>query len=321
MSEPSGAPDTDLAGKRVLVTGGAGFIGSHLVRGLLDAGAVVRILDDLSTGNRKNLIGSEAAELVLGDIRDLATCERACDGIEVVYHEAAICSVPRSMDDPATTIAINVGGTANVFAAARTAKVGRIVFASSSSVFGDCASLPQCEGDEGTVQSIYAMTKSMDEDLADTYARAFGMNIVGLRYFNVFGPRQDPNGPYAAVVPRFFDAYRTGQAPTIFGDGSQTRDFIDVRDVVRANLLAGAAAHGGAVAINIASGIPTTIGTLARAIGRLCGHPGLEPVLGPARTGDIRHSVAGTDRAVKLLGFRAERALEDGLAHINACAG
>lgn len=300
----------------MLVTGGAGFIGSHLVRGLLDAGAEVRILDDLSTGKRENLAGAEAAELLLGDIRDLATCERACKGVSVIFHEAAICSVPRSMDDPATTVAINVGGTANIFAAARKLSISRVVYASSSSVFGDCSALPQSEGEEGTPQSIYALTKHMDEELADSYARAFGLSLVGLRYFNVFGPRQDPNGPYAAVVPRFFEAYRAGGAPTIFGDGNQTRDFIDVRDVVRANLLAAVAPIEGALALNVASGRPTSVAELAAAIARICGYPGRLPLHGPLRTGDILHSIADTAQAEKHLGFRAERGLEEGLAHI-----
>ncbi len=306
-----------LHGTRVLVTGGAGFIGSHLVGGLLEAGALVRVLDDLSTGSRRNLERCDV-ELVVGDVRDPAACIDACDGVELVFHQAAICSVARSMDDPATTIAINVAGTANVLAAARARAVSRVVYASSSSVFGDAAGLPQREGEEGVPQSIYALSKRMDEELADSHARAFGMTIVGLRYFNVFGPRQDPNGPYAAVVPRFFEACRRGERPVIYGDGLQTRDFIDVRDVVRANLLAATASLRGAYALNIASGLPTSVASLAERIAGLAGRPDLVARHEPARAGDIPHSVADTRRAKELLRFEVAHPLDDGLAALAA---
>jgi len=309
-----------LAGKRVLVTGGAGFIGSHLVEGLVAAGAVVRVLDDLSTGSRENLEHPEV-DFVVGDVRCPATCERACEGVEVVFHEAAIWSVARSMEDPASTIAINVTGTANVFAAARNKRVARVVYASSSSVFGDASGLPQREGEEGSPLSIYALSKRMNEQLAESHARAFGMTLVGLRYFNVFGPRQAPNGSYAAVVPRFIEACRRGERPVIFGSGEQTRDFIDVRDVVRANLLAALAPIRGAHALNVASGIPTSVALLARRIAELCGRPDLAAVHAPARAGDILHSVAGTDLARERLGFEVAHPLDEGLAALVHDAG
>ncbi len=303
-----------IAGARVLVTGGAGFIGSHLVEGLLARGARVRVLDDLSTGSRGNVPAE--AELMVGDIRDLDACRRACQSARFVFHEAAICSVPRSMNDPGTAIAINVTGTANVLSAAREAGAERVVFASSSSVYGDSAASPQREGEEGAPLSIYAVSKRMDEELAAAYAGMFGMTIVGLRYFNVFGARQDPNGPYAAVVPRFFEAVRAGRAPRIFGDGLQTRDFVYVGDVVRANLLAAAADLRGSVAMNIGAGRATTVVDLAAAIGRIAGRPDLSAVHDPERAGDIRHSVADVARAAQLLGFKAEMALVDGLARM-----
>lgn len=306
----------ELSGRLVLVTGGAGFIGSHLVEALVGAGARVRVLDDLSSGKRENLTHAPGVDLQLGDVRDAAACKRACEGVGILFHEAAICSVPRSLEDPATTIAVNVAGTANVFAAARDAGVERIVYASSSSVYGDSVALPQREGDEGATQSIYALSKLLDEQLADSFARTFAMAFVGLRYFNVFGPRQDPNGPYAAVMPRFFDACRRGQAPVIFGDGLQTRDFIDVRDVVRANLLAATAPLTGASVMNVASGEPTTIAALAGRVADVLGRPDLVARHQPARTGDIVHSVAAVERAVERIGFRAEIPLSAGLAHL-----
>jgi nucleoside-diphosphate-sugar epimerase len=204
-------PIADFRDLPVLVTGGAGFIGSHLVDALLERGARVRVLDNFATGRRENLAHSIGRiELMEGDIRDAATCGRACDGVAVVFHQAALGSVPRSMKDPATTIAVNVGGTANVFAAARDAKVSRVVYASSSSVYGDSDKLPKREGEEGKPLSPYALSKVMNEQLADVFTLCFGVELIGLRYFNVYGPRQDPQGPYAAVIPRFFAAVLSG---------------------------------------------------------------------------------------------------------------
>ncbi len=316
-----------LDGARVLVTGGAGFIGSHLVDGLVELGARVRVLDDLSSGKRENLgQHGHAVELLVGDIRDASTCLRAIEGVSLVFHEAALGSVPRSMHAPATTLAVNVAGTANVFAAARTAGVARVVYASSSSVYGDSETLPKREGEEGKPLSPYALSKWMNEELAACYARCFDMSFVGLRYFNVFGPRQDPNGPYAAVVPRFFAACAAGAAPVIFGDGAQSRDFTYVGDVVRANLLAAtatlpSAAGGGSIVANIGAGGSTTVSELAETLCRVAGDGTLRPQHAPARPGDILHSTADASRARQLFGFAAEVPLREGLARIAASLG
>lgn len=303
-----------LEGKHVLVTGGAGFIGSHLVDGLLAIDARVRVLDNLETGHRKNLAHvADRIELIEDDIRDAKACQRACEGVDYVFHQAALGSVPRSIDEPATSIAVNVAGTANVFAAARSAGVKRVVYASSSSVYGDDEGLPKREGHEGNPLSPYAVSKWMDEELADTFARCYGMQLVGLRYFNVYGARQDPRGPYAAVIPRFFQACAEGTPPTIFGDGQQSRDFTHVSDVVRANMLAAAADTEGAIALNIGAGSTTTVTELAETIIAVMGAD-LEPKYVDPRPGDVRFSRADASRALGAIAWKAEVALADGLA-------
>jgi UDP-N-acetylglucosamine/UDP-N-acetyl-alpha-D-glucosaminouronate 4-epimerase len=305
-------------GKAVLVTGGAGFIGSHLVDGLLERGAQVRVLDDFSTGKPANIDHcKDRIELVRGDIRDVGTCRRACEGVELVFHEAALGSVPRSMEDPASTMAVNVAGTTNVLAAARDAGIRRVVYASSSSVYGDSQKLPKREGEEGAAISPYALSKQMDEQLAAIFARLWPMTIVGLRYFNVYGPRQDPNGPYAAVVPCFFAAVARGARPVIFGDGEQRRDFTFVGDVVRANLLAATAAVEGAAVLNVGAGTLVSVNDLAGAICRAM-DARLEPLHEPARAGDVRTSQADTSAAERVIGFRAEIALDEGLRRTRA---
>ncbi len=316
--------DLDLAvwrGKRVLVTGGAGFIGSHLVDALLGAGAEVRVLDDLSSGRVENLQAAQAVgrlEWVEGDIRDLAACQRAAEGVSHVFHQAARGSVPRSMADPATSLAINVSGTANVFAAARDAEVERVVYASSSSVYGEDPRLPRTEGQEGEPLSPYALSKAMNEELAQVFRRCYGMQIAGLRYFNVYGPRQSPKGPYAAVIPRFFQALVEGQAPVIYGDGGQSRDFTFVADAVRANLLAGSAPAAAVsteeAVYNVGGGRGTTVLELASTIRDVVGS-GPEAIHEPPRAGDVRASLADLARSTRALGYRPTVALEEGLQY------
>ncbi|MEQ9317544.1 MAG: SDR family oxidoreductase [Polyangiaceae bacterium] len=298
----------------VLVTGGAGFIGSHLVDALVASGARVRVLDNFATGHRHNVKQCHGRiELVEGDIRDLETCRRVCDGVRFVWHEAALGSVPRSMKHPDATIEVNVSGTANVFSAARDAGVERIVYASSSSVYGDSQELPKREGREGQPQSPYALSKWMNEELASVFARCFGMTMVGLRYFNVYGPRQDPSGPYAAVIPRFFAACERGESPTIFGDGLQSRDFTFVQDVVQANLAAMFSPLSGACVFNIGAAGATTVLDLAEAIGRLSGFDGA-PRHESERPGDVRHSRADISAAERYLGYRPTTEIQEGLA-------
>jgi len=298
----------------VLVTGGAGFIGSHLVDALLARGARVRILDDFSTGVRENVdrLGSQV-ELVEGDVRDAGCCLAACDGVGLVYHLAAIGSVPRSLERPAETIAVNVGGTANVLAAARSRGVRRLVYASSSSVYGDSQQEVKREGEEGTPLSPYASSKRIGEELAGVFARCFGTRSIGLRFFNVYGPRQDPGSAYAAVIPRFFAALLAGRPAVIEGDGGQSRDFTYVADTVRALLAAGDAADDACGRVyNVGRGCATTIVDLEATIRRLVGG-GPQPRSAPARQGDVRSSLAAPEAARQHLGFTARVDLEEGL--------
>jgi nucleoside-diphosphate-sugar epimerase len=306
-------PSFDWSSCPVLVTGGAGFIGSHLCAGLLARGAKVRVLDNFATGFRHNLAPFMAdIELIEGDIRDPEVCKKAAQGTRFVFHQAALGSVPRSVDDPSTSIAINVTGTANVFAAARDAGVEQVVYASSSAVYGDSTRMPKREGEEGSPLSPYAVSKRLNEELADVYALCYGMKLIGLRYFNVYGPRPDPSGPYAAVVPRFFDAAGAGKAPVIYGDGLQSRDFTFVADVVEANLLAARAPLNSTAVCNIGAGSTTTVKQLAETICQIMGAK-VGPIHEPERMGDVRHSQADASRAKQLFGFEAQVSLEEGL--------
>jgi UDP-N-acetylglucosamine 4-epimerase len=312
----------DFQGVPVLVTGGAGFIGSHLVDALLERGAKVRVLDNLSSGRRQNLAHVEGrVELLEDDIRDVEACRRACEGVRYVFHQAALGSVPRSLKDPATSLAVNVAGTANVFTAARDAGVARVVYASSSSVYGDSEILPKREGNEGNPLSPYALSKHMNEELASTFARCFGMQLIGLRYFNIYGPRQSPEGPYAAVIPLFFDACRKGIAPVINGDGEQSRDFTFVADAVRANLLAaGAPDEACGTAYNIGAGGRTTVNELARLIIEATGAK-VTPEYREPRAGDVKHSNADTSKAKTAFGYVPEIALPEGIRRTHAAFG
>ena len=307
-------PLAGLAGTPVLVTGGAGFIGSHLVDALLERGAQVRVLDDFSHGRRQNLAHClERIELVEGDIRDLDLCRRVCEGRGLVFHEAALGSVTRSLDDPSTSIAVNLLGSTHVFTAAQEAGVRRVVFASSSNVYGDQTELPWVEGRESVALSPYAASKQMTEAAAQIFHRSFSQDLVGLRYFNVFGPRQDPHSPYAAVIPLIFEACLKDRSPLIHGDGEQSRDFTYIANAVQANLAAAAAPPGAAgLCFNVATGTRTTVNALAQAIRELVKR-GREPVHEAPRPGDIRHSQADLTRSRKLLGYAPEVELREGL--------
>jgi nucleoside-diphosphate-sugar epimerase len=305
----------DFRGRVVLVTGAAGFIGSHLVDALLESGARVRGLDNFTTGKRENIpSGNGRFELLEADLRDPEACRKACGGVAYVFHQAALGSVPRSLADPGSTISVNVAGTANVLQASRDARVRRVVYASSSSVYGDSERLPKKEGEEGLPVSPYALSKLMVEQLADIFALAFGLESIGLRYFNVYGPRQDPEGPYAAVMPRFFRAYVAREAPIIYGDGLQSRDFTYVDDAVRANLLAAAAPSDACGrAYNVGGGRRTTVRELARSVREAAGG-GPEPVTAPPRAGDVLHSLADLTRVREAIGYEPQWDLSRGLA-------
>ncbi len=308
----------DITGALVVVTGGAGFIGSHLVDGLLERGARVRVLDNFETGRRENLAHvADRIELTEGDIRELEVCQRVIAGADYVLHQAALGSVPRSMATPALTLAVNAGGTANVFTAARDAGAQRVVFASSSSVYGDSAKLPKREGEEGKPLSPYALSKWVNEECAEVFERCYPLRLVGLRYFNVYGPRQDPNGAYAAVIPRFFASCRAGDRPQIFGDGEQSRDFTYVQDVVAANLMAMTAPlaprAGECIAYNIGAGGRTTVKDLAETIIKVTG-AACEPQFQAPRPGDVKHSTADASRAKAAFGWEASIDLERGLS-------
>lgn len=308
-------PIPELGGVAALVTGGAGFIGSHLVDALVDRGARVRVLDNFETGRESNLRHLKGRiEVIEGDLRDRHACARACAGVELVFHQAALGSVPRSLTDPAASIEVNVTGTTNLFAAARESGARRVIYASSSAVYGDSRELPKREGGEGSPLSPYALSKQMNEQLAEVFTRCYAMDLIGLRYFNVYGPRQRHDGPYAAVIPRFFAAYGQGRAPLIYGDGEQSRDFTYVADAIQANLLAaGAPAAARGRAFNVAAGRRATVNQMAAIVRRLSGG-GPDPVHEPPRAGDVRHSLAELSASRDLLGYEPRYDVEAGLA-------
>jgi UDP-glucose 4-epimerase len=302
--------------KTVLVTGGAGFIGSHLVEALVNAKAKVRVLDDLTTGTQSNLeTVSDRIELLVGDICDVDTCLRAAKDTEIIFHQAALVSVPESIRAPDRAYSINIMGTSHVFDAAHACHTQRVVYASSSAVYGDTISMPLIESHCGRLMSPYAIGKRSSEFLAEYAYTMRGLTSVGLRYFNVYGPRQSPDSPYAAAIPIFVAMARAGRAPTIYGDGSQTRDFVNIHDVVRANLLAGIAQGVEAEVVNIGTGVAITITSLAELICRILA-PSLCPRYDAARPGDIAHSVASTSNAEQLLDFLAKVELNSGLTRL-----
>lgn len=316
---------------KVLVTGGAGFIGSNLCEHLLENGYRVRCLDNFATGHMHNLIPlieryHESFELQVGDIRNIEDCRKAVDGVEYVFHEAALGSVPRSIKDPATTNAVNIGGFLNMIIASREAGVRRFIFAASSSTYGDSKSLPKVEDVIGKPLSPYAITKYVDELYADVFARTYGdFEYIGLRYFNVFGRRQDPNGAYAAVIPLFVKKFLNHEAPNINGDGLYSRDFTYIDNVIQMNMLAMTTKNPEAVnqIYNTAYGERTTLNQLVDYLREFLGEADaairdIEPTHGPNRAGDIPHSLASIDKARRLLGYAPEFDMRRGLRE--ACA-
>jgi UDP-glucose 4-epimerase len=296
-----------------LVTGGAGFIGAHLAESLLEQGWSVRVLDDFSSGLESNLAGCvDRIDLVRGDIRDEDALARAVAGVEVVFHQAAVPSVPRSVAEPLRTNSVNIEGTLKVLQAARENGVRRVVYAASSSAYGDTEVLPKVETMEANPLSPYALQKYAGERYCHLYTNLYGLETVALRYFNIFGPRQNPKSQYAAVIPRFVTAALTGEPAEIYGDGEQTRDFTFVADAVRANVLAADAPKASAHVINIAGGKRTSLNELWHEICDLVGVE-LEAVHAAPRAGDVRDSLAGLDRAHELLDYRPGIDLRTGL--------
>ena len=297
---------------KTLVTGGGGFIGSNVVRALLERGDDVRVLDNFSTGSRRNLAGLDV-EVVEGELRSYERVHNAVRGTEIVFHLGALGSVPRSVQDPLTSSAVNVEGTLNVQLAARDEGVRRVVFASSSSIYGNQSELPLREAMAPDPISPYGVAKLAAERYCVSFSRVYdSFESVVLRYFNVFGPRQDPTSQYAAVVPLFITAIAAGEPVTIFDDGEQSRDFTYVDNVVAANLLAADAAGANGRIFNISGGTPTSVNELAVTIGRLLGKP-VERRYLPARPGDLRNSWADVSEARSLLGFEPQVELEEGL--------
>lgn len=299
-----------------LVTGGAGFIGSNLCEALLKLGCKVRCLDDLSTGKQANVdlfLGNPNYEFIKGDIKDFETCLQASAGVDYVLNEAAWGSVPRSIEMPLFYCANNILGTLNMLEASRQNGVKRFVYASSSSVYGDEPNLPKTEGREGNLLSPYALTKRCDEEWAKQYTMHYGLETVGLRYFNVFGRRQDPNGAYAAVIPKFIQQLLRGERPTINGDGKQSRDFTYIENVIEANLKACLAPKEAAgEAFNVAYGGREYLNDIYHGLTKALGVD-VEPIYGPDRKGDIKHSNADISKARRLLGYDPSWSFERGI--------
>ncbi|MGV1098207.1 SDR family oxidoreductase [Thiovibrio sp. JS02] len=315
--------------KTWLVTGVAGFIGSNLLENLLLLGQRVIGLDNFSTGRQENLdnvrmeVGEERWKLfsfLRGDIRNIEECRAACGGVDYVLHQAALGSVPRSIEDPITTNQSNIDGFVHMLVAARESKVKRFVYAASSSTYGDHPALPKVEEQIGRPLSPYAVTKYVNELYADVFAKTYGMETIGLRYFNVFGKRQDPQGAYAAVIPRWIDELRRSRSPIVNGDGETSRDFCYIDNVVQANFLAATSRNGEAVnkVYNVAFGQRTTLNELFARIREMISRyapevNAVEPTYGPARQGDVRHSLADISLAGRLLGYEPEIDVSRGL--------
>jgi UDP-N-acetylglucosamine 4-epimerase len=304
---------------RILVTGGAGFIGSNIVESLLidEKVSYVRVLDNLATGSVNNIeefYSHSQFEFVQGDIRDYSVCLQACDGIDMVSHQAALGSVPRSIDDPLTTNEVNITGTLNIFTAAKERKVKRVVYAASSSTYGNHPGLPKVEDKIGKPLSPYAITKYVNELYAEVFADLYGMEFIGLRYFNVFGKKQNPKGPYAAVIPLFIEAMLNDQSPIINGNGEHSRDFTHVTNAVHANVLSLFTNNKKAFnqVYNIAYGRQTSLLELFEYLKKIS-LSNVEPLYASERAGDVKHSLADISKAKSLLGYDPEISVEEGL--------
>ena len=304
---------------RILVTGGAGFIGANLVEHLLQKPGVslVRVFDNLATGSLKNIeefTSHPKFEFIEGDIRNYASCLQACEGIDLVSHQAALGSVPRSINDPLTTNDVNITGTLNIFTAAKEKKISRVVYAASSSTYGDHPGLPKVEDQIGKPLSPYAITKYVNELYAKIYADIYGMELIGLRYFNVFGPKQNPQGPYAAVIPLFIKSILDNEPPLINGDGEHSRDFTFVGNAVLANECALFSKNPEAVnqVYNIAFGEQTSLNQLFESLKEVAGSD-LAPKYGPERRGDVKHSLADISKATSMLGYHPAMNVKQGL--------
>jgi UDP-N-acetylglucosamine 4-epimerase len=312
-----------LKNSRVLVTGGAGFIGSNLIESLLAAGNQVVCLDNFSTGKRENLKGfvdNSAFRLIEGDIRNYEDCKKSVENIDIVFHEAALGSVPRSILDPVSSTDVNIGGFVKMLFAAKEAKVKRFIYAASSSTYGDHPDLPKVEDKIGSPLSPYAITKYVDELFAANFAITYGIDVIGLRYFNVFGRRQDPDGAYAAVIPKFVKMLMKHDVPLINGDGSISRDFTYIDNVLQANHFAAIVRNKEALnqVYNVAHGERTTLNQLFYFIREIAGKfdkdiLAIEPVYGPDRIGDIPHSQASIEKAKNLLGYSPTLNVAEGL--------
>jgi nucleoside-diphosphate-sugar epimerase len=295
-----------------LITGGAGFIGSHLAEELTRRGERVRVVDNLVTGKRRNLAHIPGVELLEGDLADLAVANAAVAGMDYVLHQAAIPSVPRSVEDPITSNRANIDATLNVLVAARDAKVRRVVYAGSSSAYGDTPTLPKREDMPTKPLSPYALQKLVSEQYMRMFTDLYGLETVTIRYFNVFGPRQDPSSPYSGVISVFTRALLENRAPTIYGDGEQTRDFTYIANVVD-GVLRACTAHVSGLVLNVATGSRISLNELFRSLRDLTGRTGLEPQYGTGRAGDVRDSQADISKARQLLGYEPLVGLEEGL--------